>query len=109
MDFLAHVQGSDQGIAHPPSHPLLLVEQPSCPDGSRLLGDVHLSHQLHQEEDIAIGHLQGEDIQLWNAHRSQGFEEDLLGGGDEKQYYCRYACCHLMVKITAATVPWRVM
>src|SRR5690606_38305077 len=42
MDFLAHVQGSDQGIAHPPSHPLLLVEQPSCPDGSRLLGDVHL-------------------------------------------------------------------
>jgi len=85
VHLFAHVQRPYQRVSYAPSHPFLLLEHAPGLDGPGFLGGVHLPDQVHQQEDVSVGHLQRQDIDLGNADGAQRLEEDLLGSGEEEK------------------------
>ena len=91
MHLFAHIYRSYQRIAHAPANPFLLLEHASRLNGPGFLGNIHLAYHVHEQEDVSVGHLQRQDIDLGDSYRAQGFEEHLLWCGDKKQNHGRDA------------------
>jgi hypothetical protein len=85
MYLFTHGERSNERIPNAPSHPFLLINYSSGPYGPGFLGNIHLSYQFQEQEDISIGHLQLENIELGNPYRTQGFKENLMRSSEKKQ------------------------